>query len=751
MSKTRITREEALAFHLEPTPGKWEVNATVPMTTQRDLSLAYSPGVAVPCEEIAANPGLAYDYTNKGNLVAVISNGTAVLGLGNLGALGSKPVMEGKAVLFKRFADVNSIDIELDTEDVDAFCNAVRLMGPTFGGINLEDIKAPECFIIEQRLKEEMDIPVFHDDQHGTAVICAAGLINALHISGKKIEDVKIVLNGAGAAGIACIELLKRMGARHENCIICDTKGVVYQGRTEGMNQWKSAHAIKTDLRSLEDAMRGADVFLGVSAKGAVTQDMVLSMADNPVIFAMANPDPEITPEEAHEVRQDAIVATGRSDYPNQVNNVLGFPYLFRGALDIHARAINDEMKIACAEALAELAREDVPDEVAMAYGRKLTFGRDYIIPTPFDPRLIYRIPPAVAKAGMATGAARRPIIDIEAYEINLKSRMDPTASILRGIHARARNAQARMIFAEGDDLRVLRAAVQYQRSGFGKALIVGREGDVREKLEGAGMGDAVRELEVVNAANTRHLNMYKDFLYDRLQRKGFDKHDIHRLAARDRHVFSALMLAHGHGDGMITGATRKSAHVMELINHVFDADAKHGAAGVTAILHKGKIVLISDTLVHEWPDEEDLANIACRSADVARHLGLDPRVAFVSFSTFGYPRSERAEKMQLAPMVLEKRGVDFEFEGEMTVDVALNAKAAAAYPFQRLTGPANILVVPARHSASISVKLMQEMAGATVIGPILSGVDKSIQICSSNSTATDILNMAVLASCKVG
>ncbi|MGA1613496.1 MAG: NADP-dependent malic enzyme [Lutimaribacter sp.] len=751
MSKTRITREEALAFHLEPTPGKWEVNATVPMTTQRDLSLAYSPGVAVPCEEIAANPGLAYDYTNKGNLVAVISNGTAVLGLGNLGALGSKPVMEGKAVLFKRFADVNSIDIELDTEDVDAFCNAVRLMGPTFGGINLEDIKAPECFIIEQRLKEEMDIPVFHDDQHGTAVICAAGLINALHISGKKIEDVKIVLNGAGAAGIACIELLKRMGARHENCIICDTKGVVYQGRTEGMNQWKSAHAIKTDLRSLEDAMRGADVFLGVSAKGAVTQDMVLSMADNPVIFAMANPDPEITPEEAHEVRQDAIVATGRSDYPNQVNNVLGFPYLFRGALDIHARAINDEMKIACAEALAELAREDVPDEVAMAYGRKLTFGRDYIIPTPFDPRLIYRIPPAVAKAGMGTGAARRPIIDIEAYEINLKSRMDPTASILRGIHARARNAQARMIFAEGDDLRVLRAAVQYKRSGFGKALIVGREGDVREKLEGAGMGDAVRELEVVNAANTRHLNMYKDFLYDRLQRKGFDKHDIHRLAARDRHVFSALMLAHGHGDGMITGATRKSAHVMELINHVFDADAKHGAAGVTAILHKGKIVLISDTLVHEWPDEEDLANIACRSADVARHLGLDPRVAFVSFSTFGYPRSERAEKMQLAPKVLEKRGVDFEFEGEMTVDVALNAKAAAGYPFQRLTGPANILVVPARHSASISVKLMQEMAGATVIGPILSGVDKSIQICSSNSTATDILNMAVLASCKVG
>lgn len=751
MPKPKLTREEALAFHLEPTPGKWEVQATVPMTTQRDLSLAYSPGVAVPCEEIAKTPEVAYDYTNKGNLVAVISNGTAVLGLGNLGALGSKPVMEGKSVLFKRFADLNSIDIELDTEDPDEFCKAVRLMGPTFGGINLEDIKAPECFIIEQRLKEEMDIPVFHDDQHGTAVICAAGLLNALHISGKKMQDVKIVLNGAGAAGIACIELLKRMGARHNNCIICDTKGVIYQGRTEGMNQWKSAHAIKTDARSLEEAMVQADVFLGVSAKGAVTQDMVLSMADNPVIFAMANPDPEITPEEAHEVRADAIVATGRSDYPNQVNNVLGFPYLFRGALDIHARAINDEMKIACAEALAELAREDVPDEVALAYGKNLSFGRDYIIPTPFDPRLIHRIPPAVARAGMDTGAARRPIVDMEAYEQSLKSRMDPSASVLRGINARARAAQARMIFAEGDDPRVLRAAVMYQRSGLGKALIVGRETDVREKLEAAGMGDAVRELEVVNAANTRHLETYKEFLYSRLRRRGYDQHDIHRLAARDRHVFSALMLAHGQGDGLVSGATRKSAHVLQNINHVFDADAANGVAGVTALLLRGRIVLIADTLVQEWPDENDLATIATRAAEVARHLGLEPRVAFVSFSTFGYPVSERAEKMALAPKVLDARGVDFEYEGEMTVDVALNAKAQENYPFQRLSGPANILVVPARHSASISVKLMQEMAGATVIGPILAGVDKPIQICSTNMTANDILNMAVLASCKVG
>ena len=570
-------------------------------------------------------------------------------------------------------------------------------------------------------------------------------------MSGKKIEDVKIVLNGAGAAGIACLELLKSMGAKNKNCIMCDTKGVIYQGRTEGMNQWKSAHAVITDARTLDEAMKGCDVFLGVSAKGAVTPSMVASMADNPVIFAMANPDPEITPEEAHEVRVDAIVATGRSDYPNQVNNVLGFPYLFRGALDIHARAINDEMKIACAHALAQLAREEVPDEVALAYGKNLTFGRDYIIPTPFDPRLIHRIPPAVAKAGMDTGVARRPIIDIEAYEVSLKSRMDPTASILRGLNIRARTAQARMIFAEGDDPRVLRAAVNYQRSGLGKALVVGRAPDVKAKLEEAGLADAVRELEVVNAANTSHLETYKSFLYDRLQRKGFDRADIHRLASRDRHVFSALMLAHGHGDGLVTGVTRKSAHILERINHVFDADAAHGAAGITAILHKGKIVFIADTLVHEWPDENDLATIAERAAIVARDMGLEPRVAFVSFSTFGYPISERAEKMHLAPKVLDERGVDFEYEGEMTVDVALNAESQKQYPFSRLTGPANILVVPARHSASISVKLMQEMGDATVIGPILAGVDESIQVCSTSATANDILNMAILAACKVG
>lgn len=747
-NNSKITDEEALAYHLEPKPGKLEVVPTTAMTTQRDLSLAYSPGVAVPVEAIAKNPETAYDYTSKGNMVAVITNGTAILGMGNLGALASKPVMEGKAVLFKRFADVNSIDIELDTEDADEFINAVKLMGPSFGGINLEDIKAPECFIIEQRLKELMDIPVFHDDQHGTAVICAAGLINALLISGKKIEDVKIVLNGAGAAGIACIELLKAMGAKHDNCIVCDTKGVIYQGRTEGMNQWKSAHAIVTDKRSLTEAMVDADVFLGVSAKGAVTQDMVVSMAPNPVIFAMANPDPEITPEEARAVRDDAIVATGRSDYPNQVNNVLCFPYLFRGALDINARAINDEMKIACANALSELARQEVPDVVAMAYGKKLKFGQDYIIPTPFDPRLLSIIPPAVAKAGMDTGVARRPIIDMEAYELDLKSRLDPTASLLQALYVRAKNAQATMVFAEGDDERVLRAAVAYARNGLGKAIVIGRAAEVAEILNSAGLGDAIDEIEVHNAALTQHLSKYRNYLYNRLQRQGYNQEDCHRLASRDRHVFSALMVAHGHADGMVTGATRKASSILELLNHVYNARPGDGAVGVTALLHRGKLLFIADTLVHEWPEAEDLADIAERAAHVARKMGIEPRVAFVSFSNFGYPQSERAEKMSLGPAELDRRGVDFEYDGEMTVDVALDPDTMAKYPFCRLSGPANILVVPARHSASISVKLMQEMAGATVIGPILSGIDAPIEMCSTNSTVNDILNMAVIAAC---
>jgi malate dehydrogenase (oxaloacetate-decarboxylating)(NADP+) len=749
--KITFTEEEALDYHEFPTPGKLQVSAATAMATQRDLSLAYSPGVAVPVQAIADDPELSYRYTSRGNMVAVISNGTAILGMGNLGALASKPVMEGKAVLFKRFADVNAMDLELATEDPEAFIQAARLVATGFGGINLEDIKAPECFIIEQRLKEELDIPVFHDDQHGTAVICLAGLINALEIADKKIEDCKIVLNGAGAAGIACVELIKTLGAKADNCILCDTKGVIYQGRLEGMNQWKAAHAAKTDDRTLADAMTGADVFLGISAKGAVTPEMVRSMGSHPIIFAMANPDPEITPEEVRAVRSDAIIATGRSDYPNQINNVLGFPYLFRGALDIHARAINDEMKLAAAHALAGLAREDVPDEVAMAYGHKLKFGPDYIIPTPFDPRLIHVVPPAVAKAGIASGVARREIEDWDAYAIDLESRLDPTATMLHALYARARTAQARIVFSEGDDERVVRAAVAYHRTGLGQAVVVGREEQIRGFLTDAGLLDAMGEIEIINAATTEHLDAYRAYLYSRLQRKGYDVRDCHRLASRDRHVFSALMVAQGHADGMVTGATRKSAHVLNLIGHVFDVEPSQGVVGITVLLVGGRTVLVADTLVHEWPEADDLADIAERAVVVARSLGLEPKVAFLSFSTFGYPVSERATKMASAPKVLDARGVDFEYEGEMTADVALKADVMAQYPFCRLTGPANILVMPARHSASITVKMLQELAGATVIGPILTGLDKPVKLTSTTATVSDVLNMAVMAACRVG
>ena len=746
-----FTEEDALDYHEFPTPGKLQVSAATPMSTQRDLSLAYSPGVAVPVQAIADDPELSYRYTTRGNMVAVISNGTAILGMGNLGALASKPVMEGKAVLFKRFADVNAMDLELATEDPEAFIQAAKLVSTGFGGINLEDIKAPECFIIEQRLKDELDIPVFHDDQHGTAVICLAGLINALEIAGKEIEDCKIVLNGAGAAGIACVELIKTLGANPDNCILCDTKGVIYQGRPEGMNQWKAAHAVETDCRTLADAMTGADVFLGLSAKGAVTPEMVRSMGSHPIIFAMANPDPEITPEEARAVRPDAIIATGRSDYPNQINNVLGFPYLFRGALDIHARAINDEMKLAAAHALAELAREDVPDEVAMAYGHKLKFGPDYIIPTPFDPRLIHVVPPAVAKAGIASGVARREIEDWDAYTLGLESRLDPTATVIHALYARARTAQARIVFAEGDDGRVVRAAVAYHRSGLGQAVVIGREEQIRGFLTDAGIADAIDEIEIVNAAKTKHLEAYRTHLYGRLQRKGYDMRDCHRLVSRDRHVFSALMVAQGHADGMVTGATRKSAHMLDLIGHVFDVGPSHGVVGITALLVGGRMILVADTLVHEWPEAVDLADIAERAVVVARKLGLEPRVAFLSFSTFGYPISERAIKMASAPNVLDARGVDFEYEGEMTADVALNADVMAQYPFCRLTGPANILVMPARHSASITVKMLQELGGATVIGPILAGLDKPVKLTTTTATVSDVLNMAVMAACRVG
>lgn len=743
--------EEALAYHYEAPAGKLEVVATKPMATQRDLSLAYSPGVAAPVRAIAEDPETAFDYTARGNMVAVISNGTAILGLGNLGALASKPVMEGKAVLFKRFADVNCIDLELDTEDSEAFINAVKLLGPSFGGINLEDIKAPDCFIIEQRLREEMDIPVFHDDQHGTAIICVAGLINALHLTGRKIEDCKIVLNGAGAAGIACIELVKSLGAKPENCIACDTRGVIYQGREDGMNQWKSAHAVKTEARSLADAVKGSDVFLGVSAKGALTPEMLASMNDQPIIFAMANPDPEITPEDAREVRDDAIVATGRSDYPNQVNNVLGFPFIFRGALDVNARTINEEMKIAAAHALAQLAREDVPDEVAAAYGGRTTYGPEYIIPAPFDPRLIHVIPMAVAQAAMDTGVARRPIMDMEAYELSLRARLDPTANMLEALTTRAKNEQRSVIFAEGQDERVLRAAVSYARSGLGEAIVVGREAEVASMLKDAGLGDAISDITVMNSSLTEHLDQYTDMVYEKLQRRGFLRRDCYRRVARDRHIFSAAMLAAGHADAMVTGCTRKSAVVLDDIGRVFDTRQGQKVVGVSAVLTQGRTVLVADTMVHEMPTGSELADISEQAAGVARRLGLEPRVALLSYSTFGYPTSERSDNLREASVLLEERGVDFEFDGEMAADVALDPDAMAAYPFCRLTGPANVLVMPARHSASISTKMLQQLEGTTVIGPILTGLEKPVQICAMNATVSDILNMAVIAATKVG
>ncbi|MEM7522511.1 MAG: NADP-dependent malic enzyme [Pseudomonadota bacterium] len=749
--KTRQLDEDALAYHFAAPAGKLQVQATKPMATQRDLALAYSPGVAAPVRAIADDPETAFDYTSRGNMVAVISNGSAILGLGDLGALASKPVMEGKAVLFKRFADVNAIDLELDTDDAETFINAVRIMGPSFGGINLEDIKAPDCFIIEQRLREEMDIPVFHDDQHGTAIICVAGLINALHLTRRNIEDCKIVLNGAGATGIACIELVKSLGAKPENCIVCDTRGVIYQGRKDGMNQWKSAHAIVTEARSLEDAMEGADVFLGVSAKGAVTEDMVSSMAKDPIIFAMANPDPEITPEEAAAIRPDVIMATGRSDYPNQVNNVLGFPFIFRGALDVNARTINEEMKIAAAEALAMLAREDVPDEVAAAYGSRPTYGPDYIIPAPFDPRLIHVIPPAVATAAMDTGVARRPILDMEGYELRLKARLDPTANMLQALTARARSEQKTVVFAEGQDERVVRAALAYQRGGMGKALVVGRDDEVAAILRKSGQGDAIGELEVVNAEKSTELDAYVAALYAKLQRRGFLERDCYRRVARDRHIFSACMLAHGDADAMVTGVSRKTAVVLSDVGRVFDTRQGRKVVGVSAVLAQGRTVLVADTMVHEMPNGRELADIAEQAAGVARRLGLEPRVALLSYSTFGYPTSERSSNLREAVTILEGRGVDFEFDGEMAADVALNPDAMKAYPFCRLSGPANVLVMPARHSASISTKMLQELEGTTVIGPILTGLEKPVQICSMGATVSEILNLAVIAATEVG
>ncbi|MET3793853.1 NADP-dependent malic enzyme [Aquamicrobium terrae] len=747
-----VSPEEALEFHARGRPGKLEVVPTKPMATQRDLSLAYSPGVAVPVQAIAEDPSRAFDYTSRGNMVAVISNGTAILGLGNLGALASKPVMEGKAVLFKRFADVDSIDLEVDTEDADEFINCVKFLGPSFGGINLEDIKAPECFIIEQRLRELMDIPVFHDDQHGTAIIAAAGLINALEITGRDMKTTRLVCNGAGSAGIACIELIKSMGFSPENVLLCDTKGVVYQGREEGMNQWKSAHAVKTDARTLADAMEGADVFFGLSAKGALTPAMVQSMARNPIIFAMANPDPEITPQEVAEIRTDAIMATGRSDFPNQVNNVLGFPYIFRGALDVQATTINDDMKIAAAHALADLARKDVPDDVAAAYqGNRPKFGANYIIPVPFDPRLISAIPLAVAKAAMETGVARRPIVNLERYAQELSARRDPIASTLQRIYDRVRRQPKRIVFAEGEEEQVMRAAVSYVNQGLGTAILLGRDDIIKENARHAGIDLHKPGIEVINARLSRRNAVYADYLYERMQRKGYLFRDCQRLINNDRNHFAACMVALGDADGIVTGVTRNYSTALEDVRRVIDAKPGHCVIGASIVLARGRTVIVADTAVHDMPNAEQIADIAEEAASFARRMGYEPRVAMLAYSTFGHPQGERSERIQEAVKILDKRRVDFEYDGEMAADVALNPAAMQQYPFMRLNGPANVLVMPAFHSASIATKMLQELGGSTVIGPLLVGLNKPVQIVSLNAKDSDIVNMAAIAAFSAG
>jgi malate dehydrogenase (oxaloacetate-decarboxylating)(NADP+) len=736
---------EALQFHTQGGPGKVAMHATKPLNTQRDLALAYSPGVAIPCLEIAKNPDLAYEYTSKGNYVAVISNGTAVLGLGNLGALAGKPVMEGKSVLFKRFADIDSVDIEVATENADEFINAVKYLGPTWGGINLEDIKAPECFIIESKLREIMDIPVFHDDQHGTAIVSAAGIINALHISGKKFKDLKVIVNGAGAAGIACLELLKAMGLPHENAILCDTKGTIYKGRTEGMNQWKSAHAVETKARTLAEAMKGADVFLGLSVKGAVTTDMVKSMAKNPVIFAMANPDPEITPEEVHAVRDDAIVATGRSDYENQVNNVMGFPYIFRGALDVRASTINEEMKIAAAHAIADLAREHVPDEVIKAYGgRDLKFGKHYIIPTPFDARLIQVVPIAVAKAAVDSGVAKKPIKDWDAYKKQLQARRDPTVNSLSMIFEKLEKNPKKVIFAEGEQPEIIRVAAMWRDNGYGTPILIGKEEIVLKNMEEAKVSS--EGIEIFNAAISDDNKKYTDYLYKKLQREGVLYSDCARMVKNDRNIFASSMLACGHGDALVTGLTRGYRKSLTDVWKVIKNKKDRIVLGISMVISRGKTIFIADTACSELSSSEHLVKIAIQTARKVKNMGYEPRVAFLSFSNFGSALKTESARIKNAVELLDEMKVDFEYDGEMTADVALNMDKMSRYSFCRLTAPANILICPGLHSASIATKLLEEIGSCTVVGPILNGFEKSVQIVTMRSSINDILNMAAIA-----
>ncbi len=743
--------KEALRFHAEGKPGKIAISATKPMETQSDLSLAYSPGVAAPVIAISEKPETVYDYTSKGNLVAVISNGSAILGLGNLGSLAAKPVMEGKAVLFKRFADVDAIDIEIDSEDAEVFSSTVEKIGKTFGGINLEDISAPDCFIIESELREKLDIPVFHDDQHGTAIISTAGIINALDLTNKKIENVKVVVNGAGAAGIACLELLKSMGLPHENAILCDSKGPIYVGRDENINQWKAAHAIDTDSRSLADAIKGSDIFLGLSVKDALTKEMLETMNKDPIVFAMANPDPEIDPKLAKEVRPDCIIATGRSDYPNQVNNVLGFPYIFRGALDVRAKTINDEMKIACAEALAKLAREDVPDEVAAAYsGIRPRYGPDYIIPAPFDPRLIRDIPPAVAKAALESGVARMPIVDEDAYKNRLSARLDPAAAVMQPIYQKAKRLMKRVVFAEGEEEKVIRAALNFRELGLGIPVLVGRKEKIEKALSEIGQ-QLHSGIEIVNAEISDKSDEYTNYLYSRLQRRGVLARDCLRMVNNDRNIFSACMVSMGDADAMVTGVTRNYSLALEDIRKVIDPAENKRMVGISVIISENKTVLVGDTNVHDMPSAEEIADITQAGADLARKLGLDPHAALLAYSSFGYPEGERSTFMREAVDILDKRNVDFDYDGEMAADVALNTEAMKLYPFCRLTEPANVLIMPAIHSASISTKLLQELGGATLIGPLLVGLSKPVQIAPTGCNVSELVNLATIAACDMG
>lgn len=746
----KITMHDALEYHTQGSPGKTSIAATKPLLTQRDLALAYSPGVAYPCLEIQKDPNLAYDYTSKGNFVAVISNGTAVLGLGDLGALASKPVMEGKAVLFKRFADIDSIDLEIDTKDPEAFINAVRYLGPSFGGINLEDIKAPECFEIENRLKELMDIPVFHDDQHGTAVITLAGLINSAYLTEREFADIKVVVNGAGAASIACVELIQLMGIKKHNVIMCDTKGVIYKGRTDGMNKWKEAHAVETKTRTLAEAMVGADVFLGLSVKDAVSKEMIKTMAANPIIFAMANPDPEITPQEVLEVRKDAIIATGRSDYNNQVNNVMGFPYIFRGALDVRASTINNEMKLAAAQAIAELARESVPSEVSAAYaGKKLAFGPEYIIPVPFDSRLIFVVPMAVAKAAMETGVAKKPIADFVLYKRQLQSRLNPTANTLNTIFEKARANQKRIIFADGEQEEVIKAAISVRDNELGKPILVGREKRIHEIFATFGSDETLDGIEIANAAVSDKVDKYIEFLYKKNQRKGMLHRDCVRLVKSDRNIFSACMLECGDGDALVAGHTRSYMSTLEDVLKVVDRKQDCEVFGLSIMIAAGRSILVADSAVHIKPTDEQLAAIAVQCAHKARELGHKPRVAFLSFSNFGSVSTEyeRTLNMRRATEILDKRkDIDFEYDGEMTADVALNDHMRALYPFCRLTKSANVLIMPSLHVANVSSKLLQELGGGAFIGPIIVGLSKPVQIVQMEASVSELINMAAIA-----